>query len=273
MSNYKTTRQQIIDVPVPQQTRTYKPITNSQLIDLTLNSIDGAGFKLANESYNSCKDGAVSNGRYTLRDVADSEMQIMIGWQNSYDKSKTLKFAIGTRIFICDNGCVHGDMGAFKKKHQGEVQEFTPKTIIEYIKRAGDVFTQMQKERDAMKTIILDSRTKAELLGRMFIEEEFIHSTQLNAIKRELKTPSFDYNCPDSLWELYQHATHSMKDVHPTLWMDNHIKAHSFFVNQGSIIVPKITTSTSSGPHPQLNIFEEAVELYPKTLNNLVDEF
>lgn len=242
---YNTTKTLVRSAPVPVQTRTYKPISHSQLIDLTLNGIEKAGFTLDKEIYSSAKNGNVANGRFSISNVADSEMQLQIGWQNSYDKSLTLKFAMGTRIFICENGCVSGDMGAFKKKHQGSIQEFTPQAITDYIKQAGDSFTNMQKEREVMKQIEITQRTKAELIGRMLIEERFITSTQMNIIMKELDAPTHDYNAPDSLWELYNYTTFAMKEIHPSMWMNNHIDAHSFFVNESGILTPNVTNISS----------------------------
>jgi len=264
---YNTTKQLLIEKPIPAQTRTYKPISHEQLIDLTLNSIIGAGFTLDSESYSSAREGDVANGKFMLRNVADKEMQIQVAFQNSYDKSLSLKYAIGARVFICKNGMVHGDLGAFKKKHQGEIQEFTPKTITEYIKKAGDIFTQMQKERDKMKEVQISKRIKAELIGRALIEEEFITSTQLNLINKSFYVPEFDYGAKDSLWELYQFTTQAMKDIHPTLWMENHMKAHKFFVNESGEVaqivegVPIVSPLDEYHISPnQLKMFEDVVE-------------
>ena len=229
MDTFNTTKELIMNTAVPVQTRTYKPVSHSQLIDLTLNSIDKAGFTLDKETYSSAVDGQVANGRFSISNVADSEMQLQIGWQNSYNKQLTLKFAIGTRILVCSNGCVSGDFGAFKKKHVGEIQSFTPSAIVDYIAQAGEAFTLMQQQRESMKQIEITKRTKAELVGRMMLEEQFITSTQLNIISRELKAPTHDYNAKDSLWELYNYTTFAMKESHPGLWMDSHIKAHKFF--------------------------------------------
>ena len=44
--------------------------------------------------YSSAREGKVANGKFTIKNVADSEMQLQIGWQNSYDRSMSLKFAI-----------------------------------------------------------------------------------------------------------------------------------------------------------------------------------
>jgi hypothetical protein len=235
--SYVTAKDILLTAEIPQETKTYKPITHQQLIDLTLESIHQAGFELDKETYSAAREGNVANGRYTITNVADSEMQLQIGWQNSYDKSMSLKFAIGTRIFICSNGCVSGDYGAFRKKHVGEIQTFTPTAITEYIKQAGDAFQKMQSDRENMKAIELTKRTTAELIGRMIIEENIIESTQLNIIRGQIENPSFDYGAPGSLWELYQHTTYAMKEVHPSLWMRNHINAHTFFVNESGIMV------------------------------------
>ena len=231
MSNqpYNTTKELILQADVPVQTKTYKPVSHGQLIDLTLNGIQNAGFKLDRETYSAAQDGQIANGRFTISNVADSEMQLEIGWQNSYNKKLTLKFALGTRIIVCQNGCVSGDYGAFKKKHVGEIQSFTPNAISEYIKAAGETFRTIQRQRQSMKEMEITNRTKAELIGRMIIEEQFITSTQLNIISRELTSPTHDYGAPGSLWELYNYTTFAMKELHPSMWMDSHIKAHKFF--------------------------------------------
>jgi len=255
-NNYSMAKGLLINAELPQQTRTYKPISHQQLMDLTLESIYQAGFELDHETYSGARDGQIGNGKYTIKNVADSEMQLQIGWQNSYDKSLSLKFAIGTRIFICQNGCVSGDFGAFRKKHMGTVQEFTPSAITEYIKRSGDVFQQMQRDREGMKQIEMTKRTSAEIIGRMFLEEEIIQSTQLNIIKREIDNPSFDYGASGSMWELYNHTTLAMKELHPSLWMNNHMKAHSFFVKESGLFVPSSEISVpEEGTLQQLELF------------------
>ncbi len=239
---YNTTKDILLNAEIPQSTSTYKAVSHGQLIDLTLNSIEKAGFTLDRELYSTARDGSVANGRFTIRNVMDSEMQLEVGWQNSYDKSLSLKFAIGTRIMICQNGCVSGDYGAFKKKHVGEIQSFTPNAISEYIKAAGESFRTIQFQRDQMKQVEVTKRTKAELIGRMMLEEQFITSTQLNIISRELTSPTHDYGAPDSLWELYNYTTFAMKETHPANWMSSHIKAHSFFVDASGLYTSEVET-------------------------------
>lgn len=254
---YKTTLQQLVATKVPAQTTRYKPVSHAQLIDLTLNSIESSGFKIDKQIYTQACDGQIATARYTLSNIADSEMQIQVGWQNSYNKQVSLKFAIGINVMICSNGSVNGDMGAFKRKHTGDVQEFTPQSITEYIKSAGDVFIKSQTEREAMKQIELTKRQQAEMLGRMIVEEGFISSSELNIIRKELVHPTHNYGAESSLWELYQHTTFSMKETHPANWMSDHISAHSFFVNAQGELVAQEKEQATIVVTPQLNYYQQ----------------
>jgi 2C-methyl-D-erythritol 2,4-cyclodiphosphate synthase len=46
MSTYSTTKYFLTGTELPKETRTYKPVSHGQLIDVTLESIHKAGFKL-----------------------------------------------------------------------------------------------------------------------------------------------------------------------------------------------------------------------------------
>lgn len=253
IKTYQVQESELRAVTLPQQTRTYKPIAHGELIQLTRQTLDQEGLILKAESYSAAKDGKVANGRYQVGSLADNDMSVMIGWQNSYDKSITLKFAIGAHIFICSNGAISGDMGHFKKKHVGDIQEFTPEKMVEYIKGAGDTFAQMQKDRDRMKEIELSKKVQAELLGRLFIEEEKITATQLGIIKGQIDNPSFNYGADKSMWETYNHTTFALKETHPSLWMKQHIDVHEFYTknfepvkkDQVSLYIPEPVVTES----------------------------
>lgn len=235
-----TNESALFAVPLPEETPSYKPVSHKELAYTTLEAIYKAGFKIDKHEYSSNSKGSVANARYTISNVADSEMQLEIGWQNSYNKTLSLKFAIGTRIFICENGCVSGDMGSYKRMHTGTIQTEAPPKMIEYIKSASEAFEEIQKQRERMKEIEVSDKIRAELIGRMFIERDIISSTQLNIIKKEIKKPTFDYGAKGSLWELYNYTTFAMKELHPFNWLNDHMKVHSFFTDAKLITTPEI---------------------------------
>ena len=249
---YSTTKQLLINSPVPLETRTYKPVQHERLMDLTLEGIHQAGFILDKELYSSAKDGQVAHGRFSISNVADTEMQLQIMWQNSYNKTLKLEFSIGAMVLVCSNGMISfRAMNAFKKKHMGEIQTLAPQRIGEYIKQAGEIFSTLQYDRDKMKQVEIDKRVTAELIGRMFIEEQFIESTQLNIVKRELDKPTHDYNSSGSLWELYNYTTFAIGGIHPTRWMEDHMAAHKFFTEASELMTthkPLITIPINAVP-------------------------
>ena len=235
---YSTTKQLLINTPVPAETRTYKPVEHERLIDLTLEGIHQAGFALSKETYTSAKGGNVATAHYYIGSVGDREMQLQLMWQNSYDKTKKLDFAVGAVVLVCTNGMMSfRAMNAYRKKHVGEIQTMAPQKISEYIKHSAEVFSVLQADREEMKQVQVDRRIAAELIGRMYIEEQFIESTQLNIIKRELDKPTFDYNADGSMWELYNYTTFAIGAIHPSRWMDDHMAAHKFFVEATELMM------------------------------------
>lgn len=229
-------KQLLLSTELPAQSRTYKPVPHRQLIDVTLESIDRCGFILDSEMYSAAADGKKANGKYHLSYGNDPEMGLMVAWQNSYDKSMSLKLGVGSHVFICSNGLIVGDVGTYKSKHVGQVQQITPEAIREYICRAGENFEQMIAEKAKLKEIELSKRITAELLGRLLIEDACITSTQLNIIRRELKEPSYDYQAPGTAWELLNHITHAHKDCSPLTWMKQSADTHQFFVNEFQLV-------------------------------------
>jgi hypothetical protein len=64
----------------------------------------------------------------------------------------------------------------------------------------------------------------------MFFEEELINSTQLNIIKREIKSSTFGvFNEKISLWQIYNWVTESYKTEHPASFLDKHVEFHNYF--------------------------------------------
>lgn len=217
-------------VPVPEQTKTYKPISHAQLIDLTRESIKSAGLEIEQEVYSWARKGNQANGFYLLKSDSDNEIKTKIIWENSYDKTSPVKYAVGARVIICGNGMVSGDMGAFKRKHSGDVQTFTPTIVKEFIMTAGEIFKGLQQDRDKMKNTVITKQAAAALLGEMFVNQEILTPYQLLEVRRQLKNPTFDYGAPGTYWDFYNNITFATKNEHPSLYIDRHTKIHKFLM-------------------------------------------
>lgn len=229
---YKATVEQLMAIEVPEQTRTYKPVSNKKLIELSLEAIDKSGLIVSEVKYTMAREGQQATGRYVIKQN-DTEMGLMIGWQNSYNKSLKLNFSLGSIVFICGNGMIVTEgISNFSHKHQGDVQEITPYKIEEYIKGAADTFYTIQQDTKRFKEIEITNRTRAELIGRMYIEDAIITATQVGIIKKEIENPTHNYNNPNSMWELYNYSTFAAKEEHPATYFKTHMNIHKFFKEQ-----------------------------------------
>jgi hypothetical protein len=233
MSNIKLitpiSRRDLLRVAVPKGTASYSPVPHKKVIELTLEQLDKAGLKVLSEAYHMARNGNQARGSYEIG-IKDKEMHLKLAWHNSYDKTMPVRWAMGAHIIVCENGMVVGDLGIFKRRHTGTVLEDYAETIKEHILQAGSMFDTLKNEREQMKNIDIDSRTRAELIGRMFLEDKILTSTQLGIIRDEIENPSYgDYGAPGTIWELYNHGTVGMKQDHPTSYIDHHIKYHNFF--------------------------------------------
>jgi hypothetical protein len=230
-----TTKDLLIKAPVPKATVSYVPVPHKEMINMTLEQLDKQGLKVLSETYNIARDGRQGMGFYEIGTNLDADMRIRVGWHNSYDKSMPVRWAIGAHIIVCSNGMVKGDIGQFKRKHTGTVLEEYKEQARIHIESAGEMFQSLVNDREKLKNIELTKRTSAELIGRMFLEEDILTATQIGIIKRELENPSYNYNADGTAWQLYNHVTVALKEEHPQRFMNSHIEHHKFFTNEFSL--------------------------------------
>ena len=226
--NNITTKEYLLGVDLPVQTSSYKPISHQQIITDTLEGIDRSNMSLVKEMYYTGNKGQQILGRYGLA-LDNTDIGLQIAFHNSYDKSLSLKYSIGEHVFICANGSVSGSYDSFKSKHTGKVQEVTPLKIAEFLDGCSNQFEDVLKRKERFEQIELTKKTCAELLGRLYVEEDIITSTQLNIVKNEIINPSFDYKAEGSLWEFWNHLTLSMSETHPKNYIDKSLQLFNFF--------------------------------------------
>lgn len=223
------TEEQIRQIPIPDATNTYAPVSHSNIIDAVQENLDKSGLSIVNKTYNGNGNGEQLIGMYRVNQ-GNEEMGMMIAFRNSYDKSMACGFAAGTEIFVCSNGMITGEISMYRK-HTGTVINEIDNKIIQSINSLENYFNILNYDRENMKNIEINKRVTAELLGRMYIEENLINSTQLNIIKRELISPTFEEFNNSSAWDFYNHCTYSLKKSSAMNMMQDHINIHEFFKN------------------------------------------
>lgn len=251
----------LLKASLPQRTETYTPIAHGKIMQQTEGSLQRLGFNITHTRYRAAMDGNLGQAEYHLQYGNDPEMGLMVAWQNSYNKMASFKYAIGAHVFVCANGMVAGDLGAYKRKHTGEADHESVGMIETYLTDAKVIFNRLIEDRELLKEKTLNLRQMAELMGRLYVDEQIVNSTQLNIMKRELENPSYHYGVPVcNAWSLYNFATHAFKEDTPRNWLKRHADLHTFFGKEFGI-----ATEPTAEPMEQPMVMQlEPIQTFPQ---------
>jgi hypothetical protein len=224
----------IIGAALPAKTDTYTPIAHSNVINRVRSEITNAGFIITGEEYRCSNDAQVAVGTFRMNYKADPDIELSANFLNSYNKQYAFRFNLGGLVKVCNNGMMlnNNKFGAYKRVHKGAADLLAEGKIGEFIKDSETYWENLVEHKDKMKDILLTSTNQHDLLGELFFKKKILNTMQLNQIRTELEKPSFEYKVDsDSAWALYNHITLSLKDSHPSTWMDDQTAVHEVFAN------------------------------------------
>jgi len=253
----------------PNHGNTYTVIRHKFLIDASRSLLKTHGFDIVNEEYKATGDCNIAQGIYHIKSQQDPELGMMFAWTNSYNKQIRFQCGIGAYVFVCNNGMVAGDMSTYARKHTGNADSEAFNQIMSQIKNANKHYTKLINDKDSMKNVTLSNKEQAELVGRLFIEEELVDSSQVSCIKKEMSKPSYQYGVgQDTGWAFYNHVTHALKMSHPRSWMSDQQKFHEFMVaeclSQSTIQTTDTNNVESDTIDPnQLTIDQQIADVNP----------
>ena len=224
---------------IPARTDSYSPIGHSFFLDTVSREINAdSGLQVTGQRVYTNLNGNKLVGYTSVKHRGfesdpDFGLEMLLGYKNSYDKSMAAALVAGVNVMVCGNGCVSGDMLSFTRKHTGTIQEELTEKVREAVISMKEGFSRLVLEIDIMKDYQLTAKQKAELMGVMYFEENMVSPNQLSVIKNEM-TKS-EHFTGDSLWDLYNNVTESLKSSHPLNHIENHMKLHDFMTGVAGI--------------------------------------
>ena len=205
------------DAVVPERTNTYTPIKHSRLINYVDYELEMNGYEVTSTIVDQNQKGTQIVATMTLKKGdADANMTRMFAIANSYDKTMPVRFAGGAHVYICGNGMVVGDIVTMRR-HTKNVWDDLHDLLQLAIDKFEDDWKRSVTDVQKMSSLILTSQERSELIGRLFLDEEVLSSTEVNVVSRQIKNPSFEYGDSDrqSMWWLYNHITYALKLASP----------------------------------------------------------
>jgi hypothetical protein len=228
-----------MNAPIPARTETYSPIAHSFFLDTVTREINNdSGLEVTGQRVYSNLNGQKLVGYTSVKHrgmESDPEfgLEMLLAYKNSYDKSMAAALAAGVNVMMCGNGCVSGDMLSFTRKHTGTIQDELSEKVKEAIISMKEGFGNLVLEIDIMRDYQLTAKQKAELMGVMYFEENMVSPNQLSVIKKEMKES--EHFTGNSLWDLYNNVTESLKSSNPLSHIEDHMKLHEFMCGVAGI--------------------------------------
>lgn len=220
-------------VKLPQETRTYKPVSHFDLVK-NLGEVSSGllrGYRLDNTQYGLARDGNQMFGVHTYQNGISSELSLSIAFRNSYDKSMSVGIAIGASVMVCSNLALTGDI-AIMRKHTQNVWNDLEELIITTIYRSQHNFHRVVEDAEIMRSRYLSNDNAYKLLGLLY-GNDIITPRQIPIVKKEWLNPSHSDFEERNIWSFYNACTDALKSSPPNKIMEKHISLHQLLNQRG----------------------------------------
>lgn len=235
-------REDVYNAPtIPWNNGTYTPISNMFILDTINRHINDLGLTVRSESYKASRTSqGLVKGVIGYFDITadDNDFGQRLVFRNSYDKSMSFAFAVGTVVFCCSNGCIKGEY-QYKRVHRGIITEDSSTTQRAIIDNINGGFTLLQTSFEStsaqlreLQHLEISPSESYDIIGKLFFEQQVISITQLSTIKREFEQSNNFRLLGDAsftAYDLYNHITEALKTSHPLSYINDHIKTHALF--------------------------------------------
>src|SRR5262249_26503704 len=111
------TREQLMAIPSPPATPTWRPIAHGDLISALDRQLLVRGIPIDQEIFAIQREGARLFAVLDLTLESSGEFCAAMGIRTANDRSMALEIAGGVRVLVCDNLAFSGDLIALRRKH------------------------------------------------------------------------------------------------------------------------------------------------------------
>jgi hypothetical protein len=223
-----TSLAEVLAVPVPEHTDTWKPVAYGDAIELlkTL-ATERIGCPIKSEAYGLGHEGMQMFGRITL-DTGDTAQGLSIGIRQAYNKSLALGTAVGANVFVCDNLAFSGDAFKVLRRNTRNVWEDFQRLIIDQIGSALSSYDVLKTEIARMQATPCHEQRGYALLG-VAMGRDILTPTQASVAFGDWAKPRHEEFADRNVWSLYNCVTEGLKKGSPGTLLDRHAKAHDYF--------------------------------------------
>lgn len=207
-------RQELLTLPAPMGTSTWKPIAHADLIQAIDRQLMVRGITIQSEQFALQREGARLFAVLDLSIENTGEFCAAIGVRTSNDQSMALEIAVGVKVFVCDNLAFSGDLIALRRKHTlgFDLNADVSRAIDRYQKH----LLVLREQIDYLKDMSISDREAKVLIFEAFRHEilpvRFFHN--VTEVYFNPKVDMIDV-IPRTQWGLHNAFTRAIRDMAP----------------------------------------------------------
>lgn len=198
--------EQLRAAPCPSPEGRWRPVPHAVVLDHARRALTDAGYEVEHLQLGLARNDSRFFGTLTLRSALAEGVSLAVGVRSSTDKSISLQWACGSRVFVCDNLAFRSEQ-IISRKH-------TINGVLRYqeaISRAVSGLAEFQgAERERIRQMqgraIGIDHAEAMLL-RLYHDEGILSPRTLPLALKELRQPSFPGFEEMNAWRLYNAVT------------------------------------------------------------------
>jgi hypothetical protein len=234
---------------VPEQTETYTPLSNLEVIGEVRKQAGNLGYDITAERYLMNKKRSQFFGTFVLGNQ-DGGISSQIGICNSYDKTRSAIVALGASVHRCFNL----SFSTFKefRRHTGEIGDDFEDMVTNAMGLVEEETERIRERYDLLKEVSLNNDNTSYLLGKLLYELQ-LPVTLVNSTKKSLLAGDYVFG-NDTWFDFHMHVTEALKESHPRNLVEDHIATEEFMVREarGALDMEDVASRSDKG-HFSLN--------------------
>jgi hypothetical protein len=201
-------RDELQAVPCPEAEGRWRPVPHHVVLDYAQTALIDAGYGIEKSELGLSKDDARFFGTLTLKAPLANGVNLAVGIRSSTDKSISLQWACGSRVFVCDNLAFSSSV-VIARKHTTHGVDRYQEAICKAVSELND-YRDYERFRIAqMQQTPLTDEQAESLLLRAF-EVGIIGPRALPVAIEEWRKPSFPEFEERNAWRVYNALTFAL---------------------------------------------------------------
>ncbi len=203
----EVTSEELALVPCPAPEGRWRPVPHGTVLTYAAEALRDAGYEIEKMQLGLSRDDARFFGTLTLAAPLVSGVSLAVGIRSSTDKSISLQWCCGSRVFVCDN-MAFSSSKVIARKHTTHGVTRYQEAISRAVQELAE-FREVEAKRIQIMqhTDLTDAAAESYLL-RAYSDLKILSPRTLPTALKEWRTPSFpDFAEEKTAWRLFNAIT------------------------------------------------------------------